>query len=526
VWVSTPGGRPYDTSYSNPIITTIDGVRLLLNGLGDGSMVAVKPQTGEPVWRFEMAKRGINTAAVMAGKYAIVSHGDENLDVNVMGMIAAVDATGHGALGKDAIKWAEKGFEAGYSSPILDGDRVYQIDNAANLHAFDVETGRSLWKQNIGTIQKASPILADGKLYVGTESGRFLILRPHADRVEILSAVELPPSKEGTYSAGTPEPVLSGAAVAHGRVYFASIDTLYCIGRKSAAKDQPMKLEPLPKGEGPVAYVLVRPTEVMLKPREAVQLKAVTFDARGRELGEEKAAWSLDGLKGTVADGKFTAEGANIGQAGSVKATVGTVSGAARIRVAQTLPWSIDFESAAVASAPPPQWISATTGKFQVQELDGHKVLAKMPDETIFRRMRVFCGPDDLANYTVEADVRVPERRRQMGDAGVLAQRYALVLFGNNQKLELFPWQPETTRTVSVPFEWQKDTWYHLKLRVDNVRDGTRVRGKAWKTGDTEPEAWNIDKVDPVGNREGSPGLFGDAQFGLYFDNVKVTANQ
>ena len=44
-----------------------------------------------------------------------------------------------------------------------------------------------------------------------------------------------------------------------------------------------------------------------------------------------------------------------------------------------------------------------------------------------------------------------------MGDAGIVAQRYELVLFGNSQKLELQTWQPETARTVSIPFSWKAD---------------------------------------------------------------------
>ena len=85
----------------------------------------------------------------------------------------------------DSIKWMVKGFLGGYSSPVMDGDRLYQVDNSANLFAFDVETGRQLWKQNLGVIQKASSVFADGKIYVGTESGKFFIIRPHADRCEV-----------------------------------------------------------------------------------------------------------------------------------------------------------------------------------------------------------------------------------------------------------------------------------------------------------------------------------------------------
>ena len=34
-----------------------------------------------------------------------------------------------------------------------------------------------------------------------------------------------------------------------------------------------------------------------------------------------------------------------------------------------------------------------------------------------------------------------------------------------------------------------------------------------------------IDRIDPIPNKQGSPGIFADAQFGAYFDNIKVTPN-
>jgi hypothetical protein len=65
-----------------------------------------------------------------------------------------------------------------------------------------------------------------------------------------------------------------------------------------------------------------------------------------------------------------------------------------------------------------------------------------------------------------------------------------------------------------------------LKLRVENQPDGkTRILGKAWPTGESEPSGWLIDRLDSMPNRQGSPGIFADAQFGVYFDNLKVTPN-
>jgi outer membrane protein assembly factor BamB len=525
VWVSNPGGRPYDTAYAAPAIAKINGLKLLICGLGDGGVYALKPQTGEKVWGVVIAKRGINTGVVVNGSTVIVSHGDENLDSNEMGMVAAIDGAQKGEI--KTFKWATKGFLAGFSSPIMDGDRIYQIENGSRLVAFDVVTGRQLWKQQLGTVQKAPPVMADGKIYVGTESGKFFILRPHADKCDVLSEVEMPISKYSCCSSeGTPEQILGGAAVSHGRIFFVTSDAVYAIGPKKATTLRGFAVdEPVEKGEGAPAWVQVEPTEMVLKPGQTVKLHARLFDDKGRFLREEKAAWSLEGLKGTVEDGAFTVSNDPGFQAGSIKATVGSLTGAARARVAPQLPWNETFDSYAEGAAPP-GWVNIAAGKFSVVTLDGQKVLQKAPDETLFKRIRMFMGPVEWSNYTYEADVRANMKRRQMGDIGITAQRYTLVLYGNAQQLKIEPWEPEVQRTVTVPFEWKPDKWYRLKLRVENLADGkVRARGKAWLTGETEPPQWTIEKVDPIGNKQGAPGVFVDAQYGAYLDNVKITPN-
>ena len=163
---SAPGGRPYDTTYAAPIIVNVNGTRLLIQGASDGVVYAIKAQTGEPVWKYEISKRGINTGVAVYGTTAILTHSEENLDSNEMGMMVAVDATAKAEIKKEQVKWSTLGWQGGFSSPVLDGDRLYQLDNSANLAAFDVNTGKQLWLKSLGTIQKASPVFADGKLYV------------------------------------------------------------------------------------------------------------------------------------------------------------------------------------------------------------------------------------------------------------------------------------------------------------------------------------------------------------------------
>ena len=528
VWMSSPGGRPYDTAYAAPVIATINGLRLLICGTGDGAIHALKPQTGERVWSFVAAKRAINTGVAVSGSTVIVSHGDENLDSSELGLIAAIDGSQTGDI--KTTKWAMRGDQYGFSSPVIDGTRVYQIENGSRLRAFDLETGRELWRQPLGTVQKAPLVMADGKLYVGTESGKFFIVRPHADRAEILSEVELPKSLDDNagQSAGIPEPVFGGAAISRGRVFFVSTGGVYAFGAKAAKPTTGIAVPPqVEKGDGPPALVQVSPTELVMKPGQTVTLHAKLFDGKGRLLREEPAAvWSLQGLKGTVANGSFTAASDPVEQAGTIKATVGAIAGEARARIVHPLPWTETFDSYA-DGAVPPGWINAVAGKFSVTTLDGQKVLTKAADNTIFKRIRAFIGPVDWSNYTFEADVRGTTRRRQMTDIGITAQRYSLVIYGNSQQLKIEPWEPETQRSAVVPFTWKADTWYHLKLRVENTPDGkVRARGKAWETGQPEPAEWQIDKLDPEGNRKGAPGFFVDAEFGAYLDNLKLSANQ
>ena len=521
VWVSAPGGRPYDTTYAPPVIANVNGTRLLIQGASDGVVHAIKAQTGEPVWKYEISKRGLNTGVVLAGNTAILTHSEENLDSSEMGMMVAVDATTKGEIKKEQVKWSVYGWQGGFSSPVIDGDRLYQIDNGANIAAFDVNSGKQLWLQNLGTIQKASPVLADGKLYVGTENGKFFILKPSATGCEIVDQDQL-----GTEAR--PEAIIASAAVSNGRIFVVSDSGLYSIGKKTSSTSSG---NPAAVGSNvssqPAAHVQVVPTELFLKPGDKANFRVRLFDAQGNFIREETGAtWSLEQLKGTIENGQFTVGTDAVAQAGLVKATVGGVSGTASVRVFPPLPWSETFDAFAVNAAPP-TWVSMTM-KFAVREQNGNKVLTKLTEgSSLLSRSRAYMGPSDWSNYTVEADISATQKRRQQGDAGVIAQRYVLTLYGNSQMLHLEPWQPETARTKSMAFAWKPDTWYRLKLQVENLPDGkTRARGKAWLANEPEPAAWMIERIDPIPNRQGAPGIFGNGLAELYFDNIKVYANK
>ena len=132
-------------------------------------------------------------------------------------MLAAVPAASKGTLTDKDARWIVRGVQAGYASPVSDGERIYVLDNGGVLFAFDVKDGKQLWQQTLGTIAKASPVLADGKLYVGTENTgtRRQVLHHQAARRQGARSS----TRTGSARRRSPELIIASPIVARGRVY-------------------------------------------------------------------------------------------------------------------------------------------------------------------------------------------------------------------------------------------------------------------------------------------------------------------
>jgi hypothetical protein len=294
------------------------------------------------------------------------------------------------------------------------------------------------------------------------------------------------------------------------------------------------------------------PYEVTLHPGESASFRARKLDARGFVVEEVADVGSLKwepyipptALVKARMDATFDGEGRLVAgpaarvSAGRFEASLGDLKGYVRGRVIQNPPMAEDFESHELSQTttnsvepptkfayPPLPWIGARF-RFEVREKDGSKVLTKTIDNKFFQRGSVFVGDPGMKSYTVEADVMSEGTRRKMSEVGLVNQRYIVVLKGNSQELEV---NSNLERLkVAVPFRWSPNQWYRLKTRVDVAPDGTGiVRGKAWKKGEPEPEAWTIEVPHRTAHRSGSPGLvaFSPQDQRVFIDNLRVTPN-
>ncbi len=536
VWWSAPGGRPLDTTYSTPVVAVINGERLLIAGNADGGVYAMRVRTGEKVWGCMLSKRGINVTPVVEGKYVYIAHSEENLypadpEDPRLGSVVCIDATGKGDVTKTHIRWRHDGLTVGYASPVLVDGLLYCIDNSGDLHCLSAEDGKQLWEHHLGTVGKGSPVWADGKLYCMEATGNVWILKPSREGVEVLDHEEL----ESRIPNARLE-IHASPAVANGRVYLATMESIYCIGLKDTKPStDPI---PAPSPERPVgeddqvSTVLVYPGELHLYPGDTAKLGVRLFNASGQRLDHEVSVrWSVEGAQATVdADGKLQIANDAAPAAGRVVATAGDAKGQCRLRVLPRLPFEEDFERYEPGTVPP-IWVGAS-GRTVIDVIDGNKVLKKREDNPRSQRATVFIGAPDLSGYTIEADVMGVRVKRQLPDMGVVANRYFLELQGNRQRLAIVTWRAQPRIQHTVPFRWEPGRWYRVKFRVDIVNGKGLLRGKAWPKGEPEPEQWMIEFEDPVPHTEGAPGVYGFAPnitatpgSPVYFDNVRVYPN-
>jgi hypothetical protein len=339
----------------------------------------------------------------------------------------------------------------------------------------------------------------------------------------------------------------------NGKIYQQTTRKLYCFGRRGDNPGRPKPLvQPAWPAPGPAAQLQIIPAEVVLKPGEKARFRARKLDAHGLLVAEVPDVSALRWapyvpptalVKATMA-GRFNAAGeleipADAPMsAGAWEATLDGLKGYIRGRVLPPLPLREDFESFELTNTttntvepptkfayPPLAWIGARF-RFEVREVDGTKALTKTIDNKFFQRGTAFIGRPDMSRYTIQADVRSEGTRRKMSEVGVVNQRYAIILKGNSQELEVNSNQERLK--VAVPFRWSPNEWYTLKARVDLQPDGSGiVRAKAWKRGEPEPAAWTLEVPHRTAHKTGSPGLFAFApqDMRVYLDNIIVTPN-
>ncbi|MDA0659031.1 MAG: PQQ-like beta-propeller repeat protein [Planctomycetota bacterium] len=516
VWIASTRVRPEDTTYSTPFITTLNGQAAMVFGASDGSVYALQPRTGQVIWKYDASPRGINTMPLVHDSMIFCGHSEQNSsDTTILGAMFAFDGRTQGNIAEKSLTWKIPARTVGRCQPMWIDGRIYAVDDGGTLWIVDAKTGKEIAKKKLGRIMFGSMVYGDGKIFVGEATGRWYVLRPTEQGVDVVHQLRL-----------NSEEILGSPTIANGRIYLPTNVALYCIGNKSPIvehTDSPKSLPESPvRNDQKITQLQLVPVELLVKSSEKQKLTVRGFNALGQYVQDVKAELSVDGAGTVDQAGIFHAPAETVASVAKITASAGGLACSNRVRIVPPLPWKFDFSNNQV----PATWIGASY-RHQPKLLEKEPVLVKISTIPKGTRSQSWMGSSSMSGYTVQADVMATDRAGQLPDMGVINQRYTLAMLAS-QELQLRSWTSrlQLRFAETVPFVWKSGTWYRMKLRAENVSEGVQLSGKVWPREGAEPSMWMIQATDKTPNVTGSPGLFGnatDAEF--YVDNVEVTPN-
>ncbi len=526
IWTMSTRPRPEDTTYSTPIFTVLNGQAAMVLGAADGAIYALQPRTGKVIWKYQASPRGMNVAPLVENGIIYMGHGEQNeSDRTVLGAVFAIDGNTSGDIPEEKLLWKVPKRTVSRSSPVRVGERIYYIEDGAALFGVNAKTGAIEVEKKLGRIMFGSPIVSEGKLYIAENTGRIWCLEPTETEIKVVGQTRLNDGSE----------IFGSFAISNGRMYLPTNKALLCIGVPKPQVAADLKL-PEPPAEPAVtdtqiAHIQLCPVEMLVQPGSKAKLQVRGYNALGQYIRlVPEATIAVDGTGSVAEDQIYLAGETPTGSGVKLEASFGELKSTARARVIPPLPWVFDFEDKKV----PMHWIGMAY-RHQPAELpdgagNGLVKISTIPKGT---RSQGFLGLPKFHDYTVQGEFYAMDTKNKvpttkLPDMGVVAQRYTLALEGS-QRLQLRSWVSllEQRFAVTIPYEWQPKTWYVIKLRAETAEGKAILKGKVWKKGEAEPEAWTIQGEDLTPNLQGSPGLFGnstDAEF--YVDNVTVTANE
>lgn len=247
------GPRIFHCTWSSPALGEVAGRRQVFFAGGDGVCYAFEPfrpaeddvlATLRRVWRFDCDPtapkedvhryiRNRRESPSMISSMPVFHEG--RLYVTVGGDIwwgkhqawlQCIDATGTGDVTGRGPMWSYALDRHCCSTPAVHQGLVYAADCGGKLHCVDAQTGRGVWVHDAGGTIWASPLVADGKVFIGTRKGDFWILAAGREK-RVLSSVRLP------------APVISTPVAANGTLYVGTMERLYAVGLPRGVSDSP-----------------------------------------------------------------------------------------------------------------------------------------------------------------------------------------------------------------------------------------------------------------------------------------------
>jgi outer membrane protein assembly factor BamB len=206
VWEdASPGENILHGQWSNPAYGVINGKAQVIFPGGDGWIYSFVPETGKLIWKFDCnpkdsfwelggggTKNNIISTPVIQDNKVYVAVGQDPEHGEGIGHLWAIDATKAGDVTESGKVWHRgyEDFNRSISTVAIHDGLLYAADLSGFVYCLDAKTGEHYWTYDTFAAIWGSPMVADGKVYIGDEDGDIAILKA-GKKMELLAEISM-----------------------------------------------------------------------------------------------------------------------------------------------------------------------------------------------------------------------------------------------------------------------------------------------------------------------------------------------
>ena len=210
-------------SWGTPTVaSTSKGDELIANA--SNFVRGYDPRTGKELWRIGKSSKITAPTPIFVDDILVVASGrGPERPIFVFKAGARGDLTlPEGKTSSDAVLWSRTGRGSYMPTPLAYKGILYVLNNSGTFDAYNLKTGDEIYRQRlplVGNGFSASPIAADGKIYLFSEDGEVLVVAAGEKFTHL-----------GTNTMG--ELLMATPALSEGVMYVRTAQSLVAVGRK------------------------------------------------------------------------------------------------------------------------------------------------------------------------------------------------------------------------------------------------------------------------------------------------------
>ena len=229
VWEdNSVGERILHGQWSSPAVGKVGDVTQVVHGQGDGWVRGYEALTGKKLWEFDLnpketvwpkTRNEVISTPVIWDNRVYIANGQDPEHGEGPGHLYAIDATKRGDITQSGRIWHFDNIRRSISTVAIWDGLLYSADFSGFLHCLDAKTGKEYWKHDMLAAVWGSPMVIDGKVYLGDEDGDVAVLQAGKDK-KLLGEMNM-----GSSVYATPVP-------AHGVLYVMNRNQIWALEQK------------------------------------------------------------------------------------------------------------------------------------------------------------------------------------------------------------------------------------------------------------------------------------------------------